>query len=49
MSTHSTLLKELLVTRHWQKYETFCIEYDRVAASIDKRLRATQPGNSARS
>jgi hypothetical protein len=46
MSTDSTLLKELLVTRHWQKYETFCSEYDRVAASIDKRLRATQPSRA---
>jgi len=46
MSSHPTLLKELLVARHWQKYETFCAEYDRAAAEIDKRLRATQPSRA---
>lgn len=46
MSSHPTLLKELLVTRHWQKYETFCAEYDRVAAGIDKRLRTAQPSRA---
>jgi hypothetical protein len=46
MSPHPTLLKELLVARHWQKYETFCTEYDRAAAEIDRRLRATQPSRA---
>jgi hypothetical protein len=46
MSSHPTLLKELLVARHWQKYETFCAEYDRVAADIDKRLRTSQPSRA---
>ena len=46
MSSHPTLLKELLVIRHWQKYETFCAEYERVAGNVDKRLRATQPSRA---
>ncbi|MBH0776669.1 hypothetical protein [Nocardia bovistercoris] len=36
-------LKALLRERHWQKYATFCREYDRVAALIDTDLIGTAP------
>lgn len=39
----SVRLRALLSERHWQKYTTFCKEYDRVAASIDHELVGTAP------
>jgi hypothetical protein len=41
-----TLLKALLVQRHWQKFETFCAEYDRIADELDQALRATAPSRA---
>lgn len=36
-------LKKLLRERHWQKYATFCREYDRAAGLIDTDLVGTAP------
>ncbi|MEU4417679.1 hypothetical protein AB0G00_05345 [Nocardia salmonicida] len=43
MSAQTIRLKKLLRERHWQKYATFCREYDRVAKSIDAELVGTAP------
>lgn len=43
MSRGPTLLKFLLTERHWQKYETFCGEYERVARDLDRHLQGTFP------
>lgn len=39
----ATLLKWLLVRRHWQTYRTFCREYDKAATSIDPKLVGRWP------
>ncbi|WP_280185791.1 MULTISPECIES: hypothetical protein [Nocardia] len=39
----SIRLKTLLRERHWQKYGTFCREYDRVAGTIEADLVGTAP------
>ncbi len=36
-------LKQLLRERHWQKYATFCREYDRAATVIDPSLAGSAP------
>ena len=43
MVTRSTLLKALLRERHWQKYGTFCKEYDIAARKADAALVGTWP------
>ncbi|MFD4458153.1 hypothetical protein [Nocardia sp. NPDC058480] len=43
MSAQPIQLKKLLRERHWQKYSTFCREYDRVAGTIDTELIGTAP------
>ncbi|NYT96186.1 hypothetical protein [Salinispora sp. H7-4] len=42
----STLLKALLRERHWQKYSTFCKEWDRVAERVDPDLVGGYPSRS---
>lgn len=42
----STLLKALLRERHWQKYGTFCKQYDHIAADVDPALVGTWPSRS---
>lgn len=46
MAGRSTLLKALLRARHWQKYATFCREYDKAADRLDGRLVGTWPSRS---
>ncbi|WP_155981942.1 hypothetical protein [Nocardia sp. BMG111209] len=41
--TQSIRLKKLLRERHWQKYATFCREYDRVAVALDPDLVGSAP------
>src|SRR6266568_4187116 len=43
MATRSTLLKALLRERHWQKYATFCRQYDRTARKVEPTLVGTWP------
>jgi hypothetical protein len=43
MTTRPTLLKALLRERHWQKYATFCKEYDKAARKVDASLVGTAP------
>ena len=43
LPTTAIRLKALLRERHWQKYATFCREYDRVAALVDSDLIGTAP------
>lgn len=38
-----TLLKELLRARHWQKHATFAREWDKIAKTIDPRLKGSWP------
>jgi hypothetical protein len=40
------LLKTLLCQRHWQTYRTFCREYDKAAATIDKTLIGSWPSRA---
>lgn len=42
----STLLKALLRERHWQKYGTFCKQYDQAAEKIDPALVGTWPSRA---
>ncbi|GGQ42989.1 hypothetical protein [Couchioplanes azureus] len=42
----TTLLKALLRERHWQKYVTFCKEWDRVATQLDPDLVGAYPSRS---
>lgn len=42
----SVTLKGLLRQRHWQTYETFCIEYDRTAEAIDPGLVGSWPSRA---
>lgn len=46
MPADETALKMLLRKRHWQKYATFCAEYDRAATTIDPRLVGTWPSRA---
>lgn len=46
MENPPTLLKYLLTKRHWQKYETFCREYERVAQELDPQLQRTFPSQA---
>ena len=45
-STGPTLLKVLLTEQHLQRYETFCDEYERVAAQISPELPKTAPSRA---
>jgi hypothetical protein len=46
MSPQSVELKRLLKQRHWQTYETFCTEYDKVATSVDVNLVGSWPSRA---
>lgn len=46
MTKSAPLLKALLRERHWQKYATFCKEWDRVANQIDPDLVGSYPSRS---
>jgi Domain of unknown function (DUF5919) len=39
-------LRVLLQQRHWQKYSTFCVEYDRAARGVDPRLVGHAPSRA---
>jgi hypothetical protein len=39
-------LKALLTERHWQKYSTFCREYDKAANGIDPHLAGSYPSRA---
>lgn len=43
MQTQTIRLKKLLRDRHWQKYSTFCKEYDKAASRVDKTLVGQPP------
>jgi len=43
MARRPTLLKALLRERHWQKYATFCRQYDLAAHTIEPGLAGTWP------
>jgi hypothetical protein len=44
MDERPVRLKALLQERHWQKYATFCREYDKAAEAIDSDLVGSAPG-----
>src|SRR5579859_3890013 len=46
MAPQGTLLKALLCERHWQKYATFCREYDKVARKVDPALAGSWPSRA---
>ncbi len=46
MSVRNVRLRVLLEQRHWRNHRTFCVEYERVAVSIDPRLRGTAPSRA---
>lgn len=46
MSERPILLKVLLRRRHWQRYGTFCAEYDKAARRVDDRLVGTWPSRA---
>ncbi|GAA0490642.1 hypothetical protein Ade02nite_23690 [Paractinoplanes deccanensis] len=46
MSNQPTLLKALLRERHWQKWSTFCKEWDRIAGDLDRDLVGSAPSRS---
>lgn len=46
MTAGPTLLKVLLTRQHWQKFETFCAEYERTAAEVGRELRGTAPSKA---
>lgn len=46
MTVEPTLLKVLVTSRHWQRYETFCTEYEKAALQIDRRLHGTAPSKA---
>lgn len=43
MMQGGTVLRSLLRQRHWQKYSTFCTEYDKAARTIDASLAGSWP------
>ncbi|MCT9929414.1 hypothetical protein N5079_04190 [Planotetraspora sp. A-T 1434] len=47
MSSQPTLLKALLLKRHQETHRAFCVEYDKVARSIDRSLIGTSPSREA--
>lgn len=47
MSSRQTLLKALLVKRHQETHRAFCLEYDKVARSIDRNLIGSSPSREA--
>lgn len=46
VASQGTLLKMLLRERHWQKYGTFCKQWDDAARSFDETLVGTFPSRS---
>lgn len=46
MPERPSLLKALLRQRHWQKYGTFCAEYDKAARRVDADLAGTYPSRA---
>jgi hypothetical protein len=46
VDTRPTLLKVLLTERHWQRYETFRAEYERVAGQLAPDLPHTAPSRA---
>jgi hypothetical protein len=46
MNARPTLLKVLLIEQHWQKYETFCAEYEKVAKQTARELSGTAPSKA---
>ncbi|GII83407.1 hypothetical protein Ssi03_13970 [Sphaerisporangium siamense] len=47
MSSRQTLLKVLLMKRHQETHRAFCLEYDKVARSIDRHLIGSSPSREA--
>ena len=47
MSGQLTLLKALLMKRHQETHRAFCLEYDKVARSIDRTLVGSSPSREA--
>ncbi|MEV6980484.1 hypothetical protein AB0M95_04385 [Sphaerisporangium sp. NPDC051017] len=47
MSGRQTLLKVLLMKRHQETHRAFCLEYDKVARSIDRSLIGSSPSREA--
>lgn len=47
MPGQPTLLKALLLKRHQQTHRAFCLEYDKVARSIDRNLIGSSPSREA--
>ncbi|GGK71782.1 hypothetical protein Sme01_08910 [Sphaerisporangium melleum] len=47
MPQRQTLLKVLLSKRHQETHRAFCLEYDKVARSIDRRLIGSSPSREA--
>lgn len=43
MTQSGTILRSLLRQKHWQKYSTFCTEYDKAAQAIDASLAGSWP------
>lgn len=46
MPERPILLKALLRQKHWQKYATFCREYDKAAQQVDPDLQGTYPSRA---
>ncbi|MCW2877282.1 MAG: hypothetical protein JWQ95_1382, partial [Sphaerisporangium sp.] len=47
MPSQPTLLKALLLKRHQETHRAFCLEYDKVARSIDRNLIGSSPSREA--
>ncbi|MEU8268869.1 hypothetical protein AB0B89_17065 [Sphaerisporangium sp. NPDC049002] len=47
MSGRQTLLKVLLMKRHQETHRAFCLEYDKVARSLDRNLIGSSPSREA--
>ncbi len=47
MPGRQTLLKVLLMKRHQETHRAFCLEYDKVARSIDRNLIGSSPSREA--
>ncbi|WP_147268833.1 hypothetical protein [Sphaerisporangium album] len=47
MSGRQTLLKVLLMKRHQESHRAFCLEYEKVARSIDRSLIGSSPSREA--
>jgi hypothetical protein len=46
MPEQAIMLKVLLRERHWQNYSTFCTEYNKAAAKIDRKLAGGYPSRA---